>query len=158
RLGIVHNYYSWQADAARALAAIGATDEAQAALVRGFEFADRWGTPAPMASILRARGLIAGGEEGLGLLCEAVALLDGSAAGLERMHALADYGAALRRAGRRAEAREPLRAALALARRGGAVAVARRAADELAATGERVRPLAAGGVEALTPSERRVAA
>jgi len=40
---------------------------------------------------------------------------------------------------------------------GGALALARRAHEELAATGERVRPLEVAGVEALTPSERRVA-
>src|SRR5205823_6961665 len=50
-----------------------------------------------------------------------------------------------------------LRTALELARAGGARALARRAAGELAATGERVRPPAATGVEALTPSELRVA-
>jgi DNA-binding CsgD family transcriptional regulator len=44
-----------------------------------------------------------------------------------------------------------------MARRGGAVAVARRAHEELEATGEKLRPLLAGGVESLTPSERRIA-
>ena len=44
-----------------------------------------------------------------------------------------------------------------MARRPGALAVARRAHEELEATGEKLRPLLAGGVESLTPSERRVA-
>ena len=124
----------------------------------GWRVAEAWGTAAPAAALLRARGLIAGGDEGLALLGEAVEMLEGSEAGLERLHALVDYGAALRRAARRADARKPLREALAAARRGGALALARRASDELAATGERVRPPAAGGLESLTPSERRVAA
>jgi DNA-binding NarL/FixJ family response regulator len=45
-----------------------------------------------------------------------------------------------------------------MARPDGALAIARRAHEELEATGERLRPLLAGGVESLTPSERRVAA
>ncbi|MDQ3740481.1 MAG: helix-turn-helix transcriptional regulator, partial [Actinomycetota bacterium] len=44
-----------------------------------------------------------------------------------------------------------------LGRAGGALRLARRAHEELAATGEKLRPLLAGGVESLTPSERRVA-
>jgi DNA-binding NarL/FixJ family response regulator len=47
--------------------------------------------------------------------------------------------------------------ALELARRGGALAIAKRAHEELEASGEKLRPLLVGGVESLTPSERRVA-
>ncbi|MDR9372869.1 helix-turn-helix transcriptional regulator, partial [Conexibacter sp. JD483] len=61
------------------------------------------------------------------------------------------------RARRRADARAPLRDALELARRCGAAELARRAHDELAATGEKVRRYTPIGVESLTPSERRVA-
>ena len=70
---------------------------------------------------------------------------------------LVDLGAALRLANRRAEARDPLREALDMARRDGALAIARRAHEELETTGEKLRPLLTGGVESLTPSERRVA-
>jgi DNA-binding CsgD family transcriptional regulator len=77
--------------------------------------------------------------------------------GLEYMRALTDFGATLRRGGRRADAREPLRNALELARRNGALAIARRAHEELEATGEKLGPLIAVGVESLTPSERRIA-
>jgi DNA-binding NarL/FixJ family response regulator len=44
-----------------------------------------------------------------------------------------------------------------MARAGGALAIAKRAHEELEATGEKLRPLMATGVESLTPSERRVA-
>ncbi len=84
-------------------------------------------------------------------------MLDGSPARLARAEALADLGAALRRDRRRADARPPLREALELARRCGAVGLARTAFDELAATGERVRAYTPIGVESLTPSQRRVA-
>jgi DNA-binding CsgD family transcriptional regulator len=76
---------------------------------------------------------------------------------LEHARALADLGAALRRAGCRAEAREPLRAGLDLAHRQGAWALAERARTELVASGARPRRVLLSGVDALTPSERRVA-
>src|SRR5262249_51882631 len=63
--------------------------------------------------------------------------------------------AALRRLGRRVEAREPLREALALALAGGATAAAGRARDELSASGARVRRSAEARDE-LAASERRV--
>jgi DNA-binding NarL/FixJ family response regulator len=101
--------------------------------------------------------MTAEGSERLTTLEQAVAVLDGSPARLVRAEALADLGAALRRAGRRADARPPLREALELARRCSAAGLARRTADELAATGEKVRRYTPIGVESLTPSERRVA-
>ena len=81
----------------------------------------------------------------------------GSPALLERAHSLAEFGAALRRAGRRAAAREPLAEALDLAARCGARPLAARAREELKATGARPRRAWRTGVEALTPSELRVA-
>ena len=70
---------------------------------------------------------------------------------------LADLGEALRREGRRADAREALREAFEIARRCGAARLAKRAHAELEATGEKVRRYAPIGAESLTPSERRVA-
>jgi DNA-binding CsgD family transcriptional regulator len=93
----------------------------------------------------------------LALLEESARVLDGSQAELERARTLSELGAALRRAGRRAEAREHLRGALDLARRCGADAVAERAHTELRATGARPRSLALSGPASLTASERRVA-
>ena len=63
----------------------------------------------------------------------------------------------LRRSNRRGEAREPLMRGLELAHRAGAAGLVKQAQDELAAAGARPRTLAFTGVEALTPSERRVA-
>ncbi|HZB74630.1 MAG TPA: helix-turn-helix transcriptional regulator, partial [Solirubrobacteraceae bacterium] len=65
--------------------------------------------------------------------------------------------AALRRANRRAEARESLRAGMELAGRCGADALSQRAHEELLVAGARPRRLMFSGPEALTPSERRVA-
>jgi DNA-binding CsgD family transcriptional regulator len=97
------------------------------------------------------------GERGLELLHESIEVLESSPARLEHTRSLAEYGAALRRGNRRAEARGPLHAALDAARRSGALAIARRAHEELEATGEKLRPLLAGGAESLTPSEHRIA-
>jgi len=76
---------------------------------------------------------------------------------LEHARALADFGAALRRRGRRSNAREPLRRALDLAHRCGATALVDRAHAELIATGARPRRAVVTGLDALTASERRVA-
>ena len=84
---------------------------------QGLERARRWGTAGRVGHATRALGLVAGGDDGIEHLREAVRAAPGSPAGLEYMRALTDFGAALRRAGRRADAREPLREALELARR-----------------------------------------
>ena len=77
---------------------------------------------------------------------------------LEHVYALGDLGGVLRRANRRAEAREHLHQAVELAQRCGATLLAERAHEELIASGARPRRLVRTGVDALTPSERRIAA
>ena len=106
---------------------------------------------------LRASGLAEGGEDGEALLREAVDVLATSEARVELIRARVDLGAHLRRANRRAEAREHLRSALDAAHGAGAGALARRAEVELRATGARPRSLVLSGPDSLTASERRVA-
>jgi len=125
--------------------------DAELADVRSF------GAPRALGIALRVAGLARGGQEGLALLGESVAALDGSPALLERARSLAEFGAALRRSGQRAAARDPLARALELAARCGARPLAARARDELRAAGARPRRPWRTGVEALTPSELRVA-
>jgi DNA-binding CsgD family transcriptional regulator len=115
------------------------------------------GAPRALGVTLRTAGLARGGAAGLELLGESVAVLQSSPALLERAHSLAALGAALRRSGQRAAAREPLAEALDLAARCGARPLAARAREELKATGARPRRAWRTGVEALTPSELRVA-
>ena len=86
---------------------------------------------------------------------EAVSVLRGSGAVLEHAHALVDLGAMLRRSGSRAQARTPLREALAIARSCGGVTLSRRAEEELRASG--ARDVAPSAPDELTPSERRIA-
>ncbi len=151
------SFFLWDSDAAVVLASLGERDEAMRLAKAGLERARRWGTAGSLGHATRSLGLVMGGRDGIEHLREAVQLLEGSPAGLEYMRALTDLGAALRRAGRRADARGLLREAVELARRRGALAIARRAHEELAATGEKLRPLVVVGVESLTPSERRIA-
>ncbi|PZS22279.1 MAG: hypothetical protein DLM61_26235 [Pseudonocardiales bacterium] len=107
---------------------------------------------------LRAKGLLTGGEAGISLLQDASRTLAECPSRLEQARTLTELGAALRRANRRADAREPLRQAVELAQRCGATVLAHRALDELKATGARPRSLLRSGIDALTPTERRISA
>jgi DNA-binding CsgD family transcriptional regulator len=136
----------------------GDPEAARAGAERMLDDARTWGTPRAAGMALHAAGLAQEGARGLELLEEAVAELERSPARLARAHALTDLGAALRRAGRRGTARETLRRALDLATACGAGPLAERARRELRAAGARPRRPRMSGVEALTASERRIAA
>jgi DNA-binding CsgD family transcriptional regulator len=101
--------------------------------------------------------LLCKGEERISLLTQAVTALEACPSRLEQARALTDLGAALRRAGRRGDVRQPLRRALDLAAGCGAHALAVRAREELVTAGARPRRERLSGVDALTASERRVA-
>jgi DNA-binding CsgD family transcriptional regulator len=135
----------------------GDANEIQRLLDCELEAAREWGTPRGIGVALRASGLVEGGERGIELLEESVEVLRSSPARLELARSLTDLGAALRRANRRVDAREPLREAMEIAHRCGAPPIAEHAREELAATGARPRLVMLTGVESLTPSERRVA-
>jgi DNA-binding CsgD family transcriptional regulator len=143
--------------AARALAALGEHDQARLLAEQGLAGARQWGVPSVVAEAMSALGSVTPDNAGIELLEEAVALAAPSPARLVHTKALTDLGIALRRARRPADARAPLREALAIARRCGATALARQAAAELDATGERVPRHTPIGADALTPTERRVA-
>ncbi len=143
--------------AARALMAIGEDAQARELAEGTLVYAERWGAPSAVAYVLRAIAATRERAESIKVLEKSAAMLEGSPRHLERAHALVDLGAALRRDGRRAEARPPLREALQLARQNGAIRIARQAHDELKASGETIRHYTPIGVESLTPSERRVA-
>jgi ATP/maltotriose-dependent transcriptional regulator MalT len=142
---------------ARALRAAGETPRARDLVDTLEALARRWGSPSSVVHMLRTRATAGSGEEAIRDLKEAVTLLADSPRRLERAHALVDLGEVLRREGCRTDSRTPLREALELARRCGAGRIAKRAHDELLASGETVRRYTPIGVESLTPSERRVA-
>jgi DNA-binding CsgD family transcriptional regulator len=148
----------WRSAAALALVAAGQREEALRLAQWELSHARRLDvTPRPLGLALRACGLVEGGEEGIELLTEAVAVLEQSTSRLEHARALVDLGAALRRSGSRVEARPKLREGLDAARRCGATPLAQRAWEELVAAGARPRGDAQAEGELLTPSELRVA-
>ena len=99
-------------DAALVHAAVGDSGEARRLAGEQLELARAFGCPRALGMSLRASGLIEGGETGLELLGEAVKTLERSQSPLELARARSDYGAALRRAGRRVQARAELERAL----------------------------------------------
>jgi len=105
---------------------------------------------------LRALGLVGPSEQRIARLEEAVATTARSPARLEHAWALVDLGAARHRAGERIAARQALEPGLDLAHRCGAGALEERARDLLVRAGARPRRALLTGVEALTPSERRI--
>jgi DNA-binding CsgD family transcriptional regulator len=115
------------------------------------------GMPRGIGIGLRTLGLVEDGEQGLAHLEEAVHVLRASPARLEHARALVELGAARRRAGQRADAREPLREGLDLAHRCGATRLEDRARQELTATGARPRRAMLTGRDALTATEQRIA-
>ena len=137
--------------------ALGEPEPARREAAEFLALARRWDTPAAIGQALCTSGLVEGSPRGLSLLGDAVEHLERSPARLLLAHALVEHGAALRRAGDRALAREPLRRGLDIAAASGAQPLADRARHELTATGIRVRRDAQTGIAALTPSERRIA-
>ena len=144
-----------RATAAVALDRLGRHEEAVALAEAELADARRWGAPGTVGPALRALGVLRGD---IALLEEAADVLEDSHARLELAKALADFGGALRRERRPSDAREPLRRALELADACSADGLVEHVRSELYAAGARPRTTALGGVEALTASERRVAA
>ena len=151
--GFLHS----RSGAALALLQLGEREQARELAGQELAAARAFGAPRALGIALRAAGFTRGDDEGLALLEESVGVLRASPAQLELGHSLCELGAALRRSGHRAAAREPLSEALDLAARCGARTLAARARAELKASGARPRSEWRTGVEALTPSELRVA-
>ena len=150
-------FIPWRALAAPALTNLGRVDEARQVISPAVQRAREFGAPWGLGMALRAAGTVESRARGIALLHEAVGVLERSPCRLELAHATLELGGALRRTRQRAQARDHLRAALDLAHRCGAMGLANRAKQELAATGARPRRAMLAGVESLTASERRVA-
>lgn len=146
----------WRTWYAIALRAAGRNDEAAGVGHEVVELARRWGAPMAVGRALTALG-VATGRDGIDSLREAVDVLGQTSARLDRARAWYELGAALRRVGRAAEAREALASAADLAHQIGARTILERARAELVAVGARPRRYAVSGVDSLTPSELRVA-
>lgn len=148
----------WRVHAAPLHAELGDRDEALAMATENLDLARRFGAASTIGTALHAHGAIVGGEDGIDELRQAVRVLEASPARLELAKALVALGSALRRGGQRRTAREALRRGLELAARCGARPIAARAEDELRSSGGRLLARPVTGIEALTPSEHRIAA
>jgi DNA-binding CsgD family transcriptional regulator len=143
--------------AAEAYHALGNAAAASELLAEAGALAERWGTEGFIGQVRHQAARLERGPDAPERLREAVAHLERSPARLELARALVSLGEALRRAGHRAESREPLREGYELARQCGASALAETARTELRASGVRLRREALSGAESLTASERRIA-
>lgn len=145
----------WRAPLAAALAE-DSIEEARHLALEDLANARRCGIPRAIGIALRT---LAGldHDNSIELLRTAVVTLAEAPAPLELARVFIDLGGALRRQGHRVEGREPLREALEIAARCGAVPLVERAQAEGMAAGARPRRPRLRGVDALTPSELRVA-
>ena len=154
-------FAGWRSASAYALMHLGRTDEARVLAAEELELARAYGAPRAISIALRA---LAHAEAHADLtlstarLEEAVVIVAPSEARLEHCRAQLDLGTVLRRAGRRSDAGRALGEALELARACGARLAEERALEELEVAGSRVQRAARRGVDALSPSERRVVA
>ena len=149
-------FLPWRSHTAHVLVRLERFDEAIVLAEQELAAARVVGTPWAIGVTLRAAGLSARGETGMALLEEAVEVLGRSPCRLEHARATIDLGAELRRSGRPGDARELLYQGLDRAHRCGAYALEARATQLLLQTGARPRRAALHGVDALTPSERRI--
>jgi DNA-binding CsgD family transcriptional regulator len=147
---------SWRETSALLRNQLGEHDRAVEIANAALSAARSFGAARALGIALRTDALVAALDR-VDELREAVEILEKSEARLEHARTLVELGAALRRTGYRADARDPLRTGLDLADQCGARPLASRAIQELTATGARPRRRRAAGRDALTPSERRVA-
>jgi ATP/maltotriose-dependent transcriptional regulator MalT len=149
-------FLPWRSFAAYALHELGEDAQALDLSTAEVALARRFGARRPLGVALRAQGELVGGEDGLELLQESADALSSSPALLQRAHTLVSLGAALRRAGHRVRAREPLAQGLELAERCGARPLVKLAREELGAGGARPRAEGRWDADALTISELRI--
>lgn len=146
----------WEADLIEAWARSGELARAERAAVdwqHRVERTHRWW---PRASAYRCRGLVADDESFEDWFLKALAV-EGAPMPFEQARTQLCFGERLRRAKRRTDARERLRAALSAFEELEAKPWAERARAELHASGEPGQPRKRGGPQDLTPQEMQVA-
>lgn len=149
--------FPWRSQAALALVRLGDRGRAREMASDELSLAEKSQIPGVVAEALIALAIVEDGKAGIARLRAAVEVLDDSPRMLTRIRALTVLGGMLRRNQRAREARDHLKIALDLAHRHGAIALADDARRELIVAGGRPRRPATTGLDALTPSERRVA-
>lgn len=139
-----------------ALLRLGRPERASAEAQRYAAAADAKGRPWASGRAHRGLGLVAADDDIDRHFLHALAEHEQTRDLFETGRTLLAYGARLRRAGRRIDARAQLRPALEAFDELGAATWSRTTAIEIGATGEKVAPRASSGAEALTPQELQV--
>jgi ATP/maltotriose-dependent transcriptional regulator MalT len=147
----------WPADLIEAYVRADRLQDAEAALERFDEQAQRTRITWSLAATSRCRGLLAGDDQFEEEFTDALRWHERTPTPFERARTELCLGERRRRARQRTEARGPLRTALATFERLGATRWAERARTELRATGETVRRHDAQAAEQLTAPELQVA-
>jgi len=145
------------ADLVEAAARLGKEDAAGSALERLEEVGQGTGTDWALGVEARSRALLSEGETAENLYRDAIERLGRTRLRLELARAHLLYGEWLRRANRRVDAREQLRAAHEMFTAMGVEAFAGRAEREVLATGEHVRKRNVETRDDLTPQEIEIA-
>jgi DNA-binding NarL/FixJ family response regulator len=158
RLGLRNPTHAmWEPDYVEALVRADRRQEADAALAFLRERVERCGGRWHQAVLLRCQGLMAGEDGFRPLFEQALAIHADLPIPFEAARTQLAYGERLRRAKARADAREPLRAALETFERLGARVWAERATSELRATGQTSAKRTEAASARLTPHELQVA-
>ena len=153
----VPSMFPWRSQAALALLQLGEEHRAHELANEELGLARKSGIASSVGGALITIGLIEGGEDGVRRLHDAVDFLQASPRVLLHARGLIELGSMLRRNRQPRLGRGFLATALDLAYRHGAIALADRAREELIIAGGRPRRAATTGLDALTPSERRIA-
>ena len=148
-------WVAWRSQAALCQLALGDQSEACRLADQELALARAFGAQRAIGIALHAHALVHDADQAT--LTEAIEKLADSGARLEHARAAIDLGSAIRRTGKRADARRALADGADLAHHCGATALVDRAREELRLAGARPRRLAQTGRDALTPAELRVA-
>jgi DNA-binding CsgD family transcriptional regulator len=156
--GIDHpGLFPWRCTAALAAHRLDDSHQADQLAQEAVDQARELGVPRPLAHALRTAAYLAPDRHAVQILTEAEALLHCSPALLEHAATLIDLGTRQRLTGDTASALRTLRRGYAQADTLQATALINQARRQLHVLGARPRRAALSGVQALTPTERRVA-
>ncbi len=147
----------WRPNYVEALAVTGRTEDAERELAVLEAQAEATGRVWAKAAALRCRGLLAPDDGYEEPLAQALELHAQTPIVFDQARTLLTLGIRRRRARKRGDAREPLRAALEIFERLGAEPWANTARAEIRATGETVERREGSGIEELSPHELQVA-
>jgi DNA-binding CsgD family transcriptional regulator len=147
--------FHWRTHTGLAALHAGDSDLATELIAEELRLAEAFGAPRAIAVARRAAAALTRGQDALDLLEDAVALCRDCGARVEEAQSLLELGGAVRREGRRSDARAILHDAIALAEQVDSARIAREARAELTLAGG--RPPRSRQPTELTASERRIA-